>query len=77
MDVSIYVRPGSNPANLFYYITPSGSVSPGSTGNLPATYGTLPSGAAKTFNGKFGGQTLYFQVDATNQVLELDYHADN
>ena len=77
MEVTLQLRPSANPTNLFWYMAASGSASPGSAGNLPATYATIPPGASRTIVGKLGGQTIFFQVDQSNQVLEFDYHADN
>jgi hypothetical protein len=75
-DFTIALRPSGTPGNIFWYTTPSGSVSPGSVGNLPAVYGTVPANSSRTIFGKRGGQTIYFQVDQTNQVLEADYYGD-
>src|SRR5262249_33948926 len=64
---------------LYVYTAPSGSSSPGSASNLPATYITIPVGARKTWPTMLGGQAVYFQV-ATSQVgqaLEVDYYGDN
>ena len=77
-NVSLYLRSvGINPANLFYYTTPSGSPAPGTAANLPALYNTVPAGNAKTVQGMLGAQTIYFQTDGSTQVLEVDYYGDN
>lgn len=76
IEITLQLRPSGTPANLFWYMAPSGSSSPGSSSNLPATYGTVPAGSSRSILGKLGGQVIYFQVDQSNQVLEFDYHAD-
>ena len=76
IEITFQLRPNATPANVFWYMAPSGSVSPGSVGNLPAAYTTIPAGSSRSILGKLGGQTIYFQVDQGGQVLELDYHAD-
>src|SRR6202049_5201883 len=47
MEVTLQLRPSANPTNLFWYMAASGSASPGSAGNLPATYATIPPGASR------------------------------
>jgi len=76
IELSLQLRPTGTPANLFWYTAPSGSASPGTAANLPATYMTVPAGSARSILGKLGSQTIYFQVDQPGQVLEFDYHAD-
>lgn len=81
MKPTIVLRPGGStgsatPANLFWYMTSS----PNGTNNaagLPATFNTIPLQGNRTMDGKLGGQTIYFQVDQANQILELDYFSDN
>jgi len=73
---TIAIRPSGTPANIFWYMAPSGSGSPGSAGNLPAVYGTIPPNSSRTISGKVGGQIIYFQVDQATQVLEVDYYGD-
>jgi hypothetical protein len=75
-EVTISVRPSGSPANIFWYMTPSGSANPGNVGNLPATYNTIPANASRTIRGQLGGQIIYFQVDQANQVVEVDYYGD-
>jgi hypothetical protein len=76
MELTLQLRPGFTAANLFWYMS-SNNPTPGSAANLPATYATIPPGSSRTISGKLGGQTIYFQVDQSTQVLEFDYHADN
>ena len=73
---TLSLRPSGTPANIFWYMAPSGSLSPGAAGNLPSVYGTIPPNSSRTISGKFGGQIIYFQVDQSNQVLEVDYYGD-
>ena len=63
---------------LYWYGTASGSASPGTSANLPATYGTLQPGSSRTFR-VLGAQIIYFQVATSQagQVLEVDYYGDN
>lgn len=75
MDITLALRPNASPANLFWYLATNNSA-PGSAANLPAVYGTIPAGGARTITGKLGGQTIYFQTDQATQVAELDYHED-
>ena len=70
-EVTLNLRSGTQP--IFWYTAPSGSASPGTSGNLPATYGTIPAGASRTIRGMLGGQTVYFQTPGTNQVLKSLY----
>src|SRR5215831_15241607 len=76
IEVTLQLRPTGTPANLFWYMAPSGSSAPGSSANLPATYNTIPAGSSRIITNKLGGQTIYFQVDQSGQTLEFDYHAD-
>jgi len=75
-DLTLALRSAGSPANIFWYTAPSGSVSPGSSGNLPAVYNTIPPNGSRWLPGKRGGQVIYFQVDQSNQVLEADYYGD-
>lgn len=77
IEITLQLRPSGTPANLYWYMAPSGSLAPGTSGNLPSVYNTIPAGSSRSIMGKLGGQTLYFQVDQSSQVLEFDYHADN
>lgn len=76
MNVTLQLRPSATPSKIYWYMA-SNNPSHGTEANLPATYGTIPAGASRTISGKLGGQTIYFQVDGADQVLEMDYHADN
>jgi hypothetical protein len=54
--------------NVIYYFS--------STANAPTgnAYFSLQGGSAKTFQGSFGGQTIYFQaVGNANRNLEIEY----
>jgi hypothetical protein len=73
---TISIRPSGTPANIFWYMAPSGSASPGSVANLPAVYGTIPPNSSRSISAKMGGQIIYFQVDQATQVLEVDYYGD-
>jgi hypothetical protein len=76
-DLTLAVRGGA--ANLFWYTVTTNGSSPGSASNLPQspnTYNTIPAGASRTIPGKRGGQTIYIQVDQSNQTIEIDYHGD-
>src|ERR1700757_147780 len=73
VNPTLSLRPSGTPANLFWYMAPSGSASPGSAANLPAVYGTIPANGSRNMGGKCGGQTIYFQVDQASQTLEVDY----
>ena len=78
-EVTLQLRPANAGANIFWYMTPTNGSTPGSTSNLPQspnTYNTIPAGSSRTIRGKLGGQTIYFQVDQTNQLLECDYYSD-
>jgi len=74
-ELTLSLRSGNTP--LFWYMAASGSASPGTAANLPTTYNTIPAAASRTIRGRLGGQTIYFQTPGTNQVLEVDYYADN
>lgn len=79
--LTLVLRPGgstgnASPANLFWYMASS----PNGTNNaagLPATYNTIPLQMNRTIADRLGGQTIYFQVDQANQILEVDYFGDN
>jgi hypothetical protein len=78
MNLTIALRPSGTPANIFWYMATTNGSNPGSASNLPTTYNTIPaSSGGITKLGKFGGQTIYFQVDQTNQTIEVDYYGDN
>jgi hypothetical protein len=81
MKPTFVLRPGGStgsatPANLFWYMASSPNGSNNAAG-LPAIYNTIPLQMNRTIEGKLGGQTIYFQVDQANQVLEVDYFGDN
>jgi hypothetical protein len=79
-QVTLSVRPGGTPANVFWYMATTNGSTPGSSSNLPQspnTYNTIPANSSRTIAGQLGGQIIYFQVDQTNQVLEVDYYGDN
>lgn len=74
-QVTLALRPGSTPANIFWYV----ATSPNATNNaagLPTVYGTIPPNASRTIWGQLGGQTIFFQADQTSQTLEADYYGD-
>lgn len=79
--ITVVLRQGgstgsASAANVFWYMASS----PNGTNNaagLPATFNTIPLQSNRTFGNKLGGQTVYFQVDQANQVLEVDYYGDN
>jgi hypothetical protein len=75
-EVTVQLRAADT---LYWYMAPSGSVSPGSAANLPALYNTIAPGASRTIRGQLGGQTIYFQVATAQagQVIEVDYYGDN
>jgi len=85
MKPTFVLRPGGStgsatPANLFWYMVTTNGSTPGSSSNLPQspnTYNTIPLQENRTIDGKLGGQTVYFQVDQANQLLEVDYFSDN
>ena len=79
-QITIAVRPSSTPANFFWYMTTTNGIVPGNASNLPQspnTYNTIPIGGSRTIFGVLGGQTIYFQVDQSNQIVEVDFYADN
>jgi hypothetical protein len=65
----------ATPANLFWYMASSPNVGHNAAG-LPTKYNTIPVANSRSISGKLGGQTIYFQVDQTNQLLEVDYFSD-
>lgn len=75
-EVTISLRKNDQ---LFWYMSASGSAAPGTAGNLPAVYNSIPTGASRTIRGMLGQQTIYFQVATSQagQILEVDYYADN
>jgi hypothetical protein len=78
MNITIALRPTGTPANIFWYTAPTNGSGAGNASNLPTVYNTIPaSSGGRTILGKFGGQTVYFQVDQTNQTIEVDYYGDN
>ncbi len=81
IELTISLRPSGTPANIFWYMTPTNGSTPGSSSNLPQspnTYNTIPASiSGRTIRGRLGGQTVYFQVDQTNQTIEVDYYGDN
>ncbi len=81
IEVTISIRPTGTPANIFWYMVTTNGATPGSTSNLPQspnTYNTIPSSVSgRTIRGLLGGQTIYFQVDQSNQTVEVDYYGDN
>src|SRR5206468_3475533 len=85
MKPTFILRPGGStgsaaPANLFWYMVTTNGSTPGSSSNLPQspnTFNTFPVQSNRTIDGKLGGQTIFFQVDQANQLLEVDYYGDN
>src|SRR4051794_39059379 len=76
IEVTLQLRPSATPANLYWYMT-NNTPTRESPATLPAPYAPPPAGSSRSISGKLGGQTIYFQVDGTDQVLEMDFHADN
>jgi hypothetical protein len=81
INPTIVLRPGGSsgsatPANVFWYTAshPNGS---NNLAGLPTVFNTIPLQNNRTISGKLGGQTIYFQVDQVNQVIEVDYFSDN
>lgn len=80
-ELTLSLRAGGStgsatPANVFWYMKTTNGSTPGSSSNLPQspnTYNTIPLQNNRTIDGGLDGQTIYFQVDQANQILEVDY----
>ena len=78
-ELTVQLRPGATPANLFWYMVTTNGSTPGASSNLPQspnTYNTIPLQNNRTIRGLLGGQTIYFQADQGSQILEVDYYGD-
>lgn len=79
-ELTLALRPGGSsgaatPANLFWY-TASHPNAGNIAADLPSVYNTIPLQSSRTIRGLVGGQTIYFQTDQADQLLEVDYYAD-
>jgi hypothetical protein len=80
MQFTMILRPGgstgsASPANVFWYLASSPNGTNNSAG-LPTVFNAVPLQNSPTHNSRLGRQTVYFQVDQPNQIVELDYNSD-